>query len=196
MDHLLSKEDEANGITDTEGFRLHRTIPRVCVPSGEAKDLNLLSVNAIYHLHGTLRTLNSAVMTTRGYAEAYYNLPTENNQTSPVFEFLRTLFTDYTIIFVGSGLNEFVILERLLSPQVAGKRNSHFALLPTFAHQMGEFSLQHNYLENFGITPIPYYVDENHHDRLLLVLNKWVEIISSHKDTNFLKNLETLRTRI
>jgi hypothetical protein len=160
-------------------------VSRICVPSGEVLSLDSLSVDAVYHAHGTLRSLKHAVMTTEKYISAYYGALLPDGSNSPVFKFLNNLFQNYSVIFVGTSLGELSILERLLSARQSHSHRRHFAVFPVLTSQVSDFSAYGRYLDVFGIEPVPYYLDAFGHPRLEQVLEKWVEHIDSLRKPNY-----------
>lgn len=191
VQHFYSNKGEAGA----SGSQILK-IDRICVPSGMA-DLSQLKTDAIYHLHGTLENLGSAVLTTKKYVEAYYNVAPsgKSDAKSYVFQFLEVLFRDYTVVFIGSSLSEFVILEQLLRSQILSKHGTrrHYALVPSKQFEAAEFRLQLNYFNHLGIQAIPYFTDQNGHDRLYDVVAAWSEQVIKSRGTHVYENLELIR---
>jgi hypothetical protein len=72
-------------------------------------DANIeLSNHNIYYLHGSIDDLEETVITTKDYINAYYK------GDSSFQNFLRTIFKDFTVIFIGYSLQEFELLEKLI----------------------------------------------------------------------------------
>jgi hypothetical protein len=169
-------------------------VERICVPSGEFRD-STLSSQCIYHLHGRLETLPNAVMTTRGYVQAYYKADQDKDHPAPVFSFLERVLADYTVIFIGASLSEFVILERVLKELIQGKNTDrcHYALMPVRTSEMGEFRLQESYLKHLGIHPLPYFLDGDGYSRLHAVLTAWADQVIKARGTHVYKQLDVIR---
>lgn len=69
--------------------------------------------------------------------------------------FLENLFKEYVVIFIGSGIQEFEILEHCLKQSPL----EHFSLIGT---QMGEenlFRIKKAYFREIRINTVPYYLD-------------------------------------
>ena len=171
-------------------------VDRVCVPSGMV-DLSQLRTDAIYHLHGRLENLGNAVLTTKKYVEAYYNVAQsgKSEAKSPVFQFLEVLFRDYTVLFIGSSLSEFVILEQLLRSQIINKHGTrqHYALVSSKQSEAAEFRLQSNYFSHLGIQAIPYFTDQNGYERLYAVVAAWSDQVIKSRGTHVYDDLELIR---
>jgi hypothetical protein len=193
---VQSYYDEANATQiNTDSRKI--TIEPICVPSGKA-NLEHLKTDTVYHLHGTLDNLDKAVLTTKKYIEAYYNvsLNGEESGTSHVFQFLERLFRDYTVVFIGSSLNEFVILEQLLRSEINRKNNQklkHYALVPSRQFEAAEFRLQAAYFKTLGIKAIPFYTDHEGYERLHTVLSSWAKEVETARGIHTYKNLQTIR---
>jgi hypothetical protein len=83
-------------------------------------DCSNMNTETVYHIHGYLDDLGSAILTTKDYIEAYYS------DSTRLRSFLSELFREYTIVFIGVGLEEFPILEHIIQGS-----QRHYALTPT-----------------------------------------------------------------
>jgi hypothetical protein len=96
----------------------------------DPEDFDSQNINreTLYHLHGSLLDEESMVLTVRGYLKLYNN--------KKIKTFLAKLFTEYSVLFVGYGLEEFEILDFLLEKSIENmdmlKDQRHFILLPMF----------------------------------------------------------------
>lgn len=148
-----------------------------------SKDIEL-KTDTLYKIHGTIQKKNKEqfldvdkiVMTTEQYINAYRN-------DSKLPDFLRKVFSDYTVLFIGSGMSEFEILEHPLRD----KLRKHYALVPTYIGEEHLFWVKSKYFQTLNITPIPYYRDFEGYERLVHVIDAWIKQINSRKSTEFMK---------
>ena len=143
--------------------------------------INNINNNAIYHIHGSIDKLEQTVLTTKDYIEAYYI------DKSPVRTFLSDVFREYTVIFVGYGLSEFPILEHII-----GKENYHYALIPSYLNEINLFKLQQKYFENLHIKPIPFFLDFNGYNRLVDVLDSWIQQLSEQRQKDYYQKIRII----
>lgn len=122
----------------------------------------------IYMIHGNILDYKNTVFTTDDYIKEYFSVD------GKISKFLEKLFQNYTVLFIGYGLSEFPILERIISS--GGKR--HYVLLPTFLSEINYFQKQASYLEKLNITALPYYLDSEGYNRINSVLKNWEKIIA------------------
>ena len=166
----IASEDNASSIPP-----LNIEISQVCIGEHSWNDNLDLCNDCVYHLHGVLERPSTLIMTSEDYVDAYYT-------TGNVFDFLKNLFADYTVIFIGCGLGEYDVLEKVMS-----NRNQHYALVPINSAQIGDFEFQRKYFESFNIRPVPFFVDQTGHNRLLSVLKHWADYIDRLRSKEFLE---------
>jgi hypothetical protein len=128
----------------------------------------------IYMIHGSILDYQNTIFTTDDYIKEYFS------KDGNIAQFLEKLFQNYTVLFIGYGLSEFPILERIIS---AGRRR-HYVLLPTFLSEINYFRKQASYLEKLNITALPYYLDNEGYSRINTVLKNWEKIISKSSFEN------------
>lgn len=142
--------------------------------------VNEIDNDTIYHIHGSLDAINETILTTRDYLESYH---LESN----LKEFLKKVFEEYTIIFIGYGLEEFSILEHIVN-----KTKPHFVLLPCYLHDINLFRLRNEYFKTLNIKAIPYYLDFEGYDRLYYVLKAWTEQIIESLNSQYYDNIRKI----
>lgn len=103
-----------------------------------------ISRENLYHLHGTVRDLNSLILTVRSYLSLYTD--------KRVKSFLTKLFDDYTVLFVGYGMDEFEILEFLFEKADTKKEKKHFILLPMLRGEENILAFEESYYGDLGIS--------------------------------------------
>ncbi len=146
--------------------------------------------NKLYHIHGCLeKDRNSIIFTVPDYIKRY------NEETFK--RFLEKIFEEYTVLFLGYGLEEFELLDFLITKynrQSDSKEIKHFILLPFYRGEENILSFERYYYNSMGIEVIPYEKDEKGYEQLYEVLKKWSEEInqvSTYLDETY-KNLEKL----
>ncbi len=138
----------------------------------------------LYHLHGHIRSNGSIITTVDDYLERY---------SKPKFKtFIKKLLkSEYTLIFIGYGLNEFELLDYLALTDEENKksRNPHYILLPFFSHQKKLAEFEQVYFKNFNINIIAYSKDKKGYDFLIEIIREWknkltetVRIIENQED--------------
>jgi hypothetical protein len=123
--------------------------------------------NQLYKIHGSIVDKNSLVFTVDQYIDRYYiNLY--------FAEFLEAIFANYTVFFVGYGLNEFELLDYLFK-STHGNNRKHFFLKDYFSHEQRIYQFDQMYFEKIGITLIPYEKDKEGFDQLKEIIDVWVK---------------------
>lgn len=131
----------------------------------------LIDRKHLYHLHGTIKDYSSLIFTVRKYLEHY----TKEN----VEQFLKRLFSEFSILFVGYGLEEFEVLEYLfLKANSVKKELRHFILLPMFRDEENILAFEESYYGDLGISVIPYAIDEKGYDQLYYVIEDFEKEIN------------------
>jgi len=124
--------------------------------------------NKLYHIHGCLKKdRNSIIFTVPQYIKRY------NNRTFR--EFLKTIFDEYTVLFVGYGMAEFELLDFLITKfdPKKGKELKHFILLPFYRSEENILEFEQYYYNSMGISVVPYEKDERGYGQLYEVIKSW-----------------------
>ena len=130
--------------------------------------------NMVLHLHGSVEDRRSMILTTADYVRHYANDRRCDKSENRVLTLLNNLFDQYTVLFVGYGLDELEILEYVISnkwhsmpPEI-----KHFLLQGFFSHEKALMrELRTYYSAQCRITMIPYLLDELDWDQLLDVVD-------------------------
>lgn len=152
--------------------------------SGDFNAKTPVDSDTIYQIHGSLDNIPETVMTTKDYIEAYYR------EKSGLSSFLLKIFSEYNVIFVGYGLEEFEVMERVLAS--TKDKTKRYVLYPTYLNEMNYFRVIKKYFENLDIEPIAYYLDFNGFKRLNDVLSSWLKHIVSKKGKGYYKNIHDI----
>lgn len=125
---------------------------------------------AVVHLHGSYTDPSSMVVSLKDYIKHYAD--------ERVQAFLRAMFKNHTVLFVGYGLAELEILEYIIrsddSLRAGVVEPRHFLL---YAHRSTE-SVQKGFIERFfhdqcGVRVVPYCIDVKGYPEVVEVFNAW-----------------------
>ncbi len=136
-----------------------------------------------YQIHGNLEDISSAILTTEDYLRNY-------KVGSGLREFLENLFIEYTVVFIGYGLEEFEILEYVITENKKEDKK-HYALIPLFLNEINLLSVYKRYLSKLNISVQPYYLDFGY-KRLISVLGSWLDSVKSYQTLPYLQSLAEL----
>lgn len=134
-----------------------------------------LDVGNILHIHGSQKDFNSLVITLEDYFECYKDGGEVNNLLKEVFQ-----DGDFTVLFVGYGLEEEEILElivRKLRKISKAKLLPHFMLYPIFDEHGGLLKLSQLYYDKLGITLKPFSISGGGYENLAEVIKLWAKKI-------------------
>lgn len=137
--------------------------------------------NILYQIHGSMHNLDGAVITTSQYVNNYRD---ENGLKG----FLEKIFKERVVLFIGSGIQEFEILEHCLEQSPF----EHFALVGTQVGEENLFRVKKAYFSEIRIKALPYYLDFQGYDRLLFVLRSWVDEVRSAKKKQFYDDIKLI----
>lgn len=131
-----------------------------------------ISNNRLYQIHGRIDKKNSLVFSVKEYLERYNRTDFKN--------FLNKIFTEYTILFIGYGLEELEVLDYVFTK--VKRENRHYMLHPIYKDDINIFKFEKEYYNNFGIELLPYQKDKNGFHQLVNVLAKWEEEVKYKTD--------------
>ena len=125
---------------------------------------------AVVHLHGSYEDPSSMVVSLKEYIEHYADLRVD--------AFLRAMFKNHTVLFVGYGLAELEILDHIIRSNESlrtGKAEPRHFLL--YAYRSTE-SVQKGFIEHFfrdqcGVCVIPYCIDAKGYPEVVEVFKGW-----------------------
>lgn len=130
-----------------------------------------LSNGNIIHLHGSIDDERSTIVTITDYITYY-----EHGSKPAVL--LEEIFKAYTVLFVGYGLEEYEILEFMISKSHTSKGEvKHFMLYPVFRREINLLDLYQKYYNELGIQLVPYPIDESGYEHLASVVQEWAKQI-------------------
>lgn len=141
------------------------------INSKEQLLISNLSNGNIMHLHGSIHDEGNTVVTIVDYMKHY------QHDSKPA-ALLEEIFNAYTVLFVGYGLEEYEILEFMISKSHTSKGEvKHFMLYPVFSGEMNLLDFHEKYYKGLGIQLIAYPIDENGYEQLATIVNKWAKQI-------------------
>jgi hypothetical protein len=119
----------------------------------------------VIHLHGCIDDQESMIMTTKDYYELY---------SSPMAQgFLKELFNEKVVLFLGYGLEEPEILEYVCRYKSTNKPNA-FVLQGFFdKDKLLKEQLMKYYKSNLGVELIPFSRNKNNYGELTSILKSW-----------------------
>jgi hypothetical protein len=155
---------------DTDGSKPLNGLKRV---SGTDKFSTALlrEPGTVIHLHGDMDNQSEMIITTKDYLEHYDN---ENVQ-----HFLGELFEQYTVLFIGYGLEEAEILEHVLrrgSVRNEGGTKKRFSVQGFFNSDQPLYDqLKKYYQKSFGVELIGFTRDFKDYSQLEKIIKDWSE---------------------
>jgi len=120
----------------------------------------------LYHIHGTIRERQSLVFRLDDYIRRYGH--------PRIQQFLKTLFSNFTIFFVGYGLSELQLLEYIiLSNSSETSVIRHYYLMPMYQGEENILEFQRAYYSKLGIQVEAYDMTEAGYHQLYHVIHEW-----------------------
>ena len=131
---------------------------------------NLENGNLI-HFHGSMNDEKNLIMTIVEYMNHY------KYDDKPAC-LLQEVFKNYTVLFVGYGLEEYEIIEFMVSKSSEAKNEiRHYMLYPMFEKNNNLLKFHQEYYGELGIRLIPYSIDKRGYEQLAVVIKKWAKKI-------------------
>lgn len=126
-----------------------------------------LGQNKLYHIHGLINHPESLVFTVSQYIDSY--------RYQPFIDFLKILFSKYTILFIGYGMNEFELLDYIIPKVDSEKKNviNRFILQPFYSGEENILDFEQSYYASMGIEVIGYEKDLRGYGQLYEVIKYW-----------------------
>lgn len=141
------------------------------VLSKEQLLISNLSNGSIIHLHGSIHDEANTIVTIVDYMKHYAH------DSKPAV-LLEEIFNSYTVLFVGYGLEEYEILEFMISKSHTSKGEiKHYMLYPVFRRELNLLAFQEKYYKDVGIQLIAYPIDENGYEQLAAIIHEWAKQI-------------------
>lgn len=152
-------------------------------------DPDRISLGKLYQLHGCVEDEDSLVFTVPEYIKRY-------TECDKYIDFLERIFKEYTVLFIGYGLDELEILQFMV-PKVIHEgtygdkqRHKRFILLPLYKGEENILKQEQSYFNAFGIEVIAYPKDEKGYEQLTNVIDQWRGKIKKHYEGEIKKHYE------
>ena len=141
-----------------------------CRPEHFTTD-RLTERGAVIHLHGSYHDPNSMIISLRDYISHYAN--------EHVRSFLRHMFKNYTVLFIGYGLAELEIIEYAIRADDTrapkGSEGRHFILWPCLSSEDKQTTFMRDFFSReCRVNAVPYILDKRGHIALLDLLKSWI----------------------
>lgn len=132
----------------------------------------------VIHIHGSVNDENNMIVTLNDYMLHYGSLSKDNHPELSIF--LDRIFnTKYVVLFIGYGLEEYEILEYMLSKvKNPEKTRKHYMLYACFKEDKKLVSLLRKYYLGFGVELIPYDIGKKGYDQLITIIDKWSKVLN------------------
>lgn len=146
------------------------------------KDWNYESVKPekkhLYHIHGHQSDNKSLVFTASEYHKRYID--------ESFIKFLKEVFKDYTVLFIGYGLAEFELLDYIMknSPLRDKEIPDHYILQAYNSFERKISDCDALYYKELNVNLIPFSKDENGYKQLIEIISNWSDRISDKNDIN------------
>lgn len=134
----------------------------------------------LYYAHGRLgngdsEDLKTLIFTTKDYLKKYND--------NEYINFLKRIFNDYTVLFLGYGLNEFELLDHIISKGKSNINNTnyinHYILEGFCSQHEALIEAKKSYYKSLGIGLLTYCQDEDGYNRQYDIISNWVTQINS-----------------
>jgi hypothetical protein len=152
--------------------KLKKSVTRISLP----KDFNtvlLKNPRTVIHLHGDMLNPGSMVVTTRDYLQHYDH--------DNVISFLGKLFKEYTVLFIGYGLEEAEILEHVLrrgDVRQEWDATRRYSLQGFFNSEQPLYEKLIDYYDrSFGVELIGFTRDNRDYAQLEKIIKDWSDEI-------------------
>lgn len=172
---LLDKLSNKKPLEQKEEHKITEEESSLAAPFYKGFDENMnFYKDTIYQIHGSfLHLKDPTIITMRDYLKEYHS-------NSGLRRFLAKLFNEYSVIFLGYGLEEFEILEHCVA-----KTKQHYVLIASYLSETNLFRMKKHYFSELGVDAIPYYLDFKGYSRLFDILSAWVKQINFEINSGF-----------
>lgn len=160
----------------------------VIINSEEFLESKLRNGNVI-HIHGSVKKENDMIITLDDYLN-YYGTISKNKKTELSIFLDKVFNSKYVVLFMGYGLDEYEILEYMLSKSknIKDIRN-HYMLYSAFKEDYKMVDIFGKYYSKFGVELIPYDITQKGHKQLISIIEDWSNVLSKvSKNQDFIQN--------
>lgn len=158
-------------VTSSDAYVEKDSLRSNIIHSKEDLLISNLTNGSVIHLHGSVKDEGNTIVTIVDYLKHY-----ERDAKPAVL--LEEIFNAYTVLFVGYGLEEYEILEFMISKSITAKgEEKHYMLYPIFRKETNLLGFQRKYYADLGMQLIPYPIDENGYEHLAYIIHEWAKQI-------------------
>lgn len=152
-------------------------IGEVVINQSDLLESKLQNGNVI-HIHGSVNDESKMIVTLNDYMLHYGSLSKDYHPELSIF--LDRIFnTKYVVLFIGYGLEEYEILEYMLSKvKNPEKTRRHYLLYSCFKEDRKLVSLLRKYYLGFGVELIPYDISRRGYDQLITIIDEWSKVLN------------------
>ncbi|MBS5969781.1 MAG: SIR2 family protein [Clostridium perfringens] len=133
-------------------------------------DTSLIKAGGVYHIHGSINDINTMIVSNEDYIKRYWS------GENPFKEFIKKIFDQYNVIFLGYSLQELEILNYLFEGEkgIIQKTNKkRIMLLDHFDYEKSKLNfLRDYYYNNYSIKLCPYSKSEKGFKILVDIIKK------------------------
>jgi len=120
----------------------------------------------LYHIHGSMKDYDTLVLTVPEYIKRY--------SFEHFRQFMKRIFSEKVILFIGYGMAEFEILDFLITTLgVERQKEARFILLPYYKGYEDIVDFEQHYFGEMGVTIVPYEYDDKGYEQLYDVIKSW-----------------------
>ncbi|MBC2682698.1 hypothetical protein HAU06_00535 [Bacillus toyonensis] len=164
----------------------NRLKKEVIVDRSELLESKLKNGNVI-HIHGSVNKEKEMLVTLNDYLDCYGTISKKSYPEISIF--LDKVFNSkYVVLFMGYGLEEYEILEYMLSKSKNPKHTKkHYMLYSTYKEDYKMINFLSKYYNNFGIDLIPYDISRKGYEQLISIIDGWAKVLSEvSRDQDFI----------
>ncbi|MGT4651205.1 SIR2 family protein [Bacillus cereus] len=187
LDQVAERVVSIESLREDEGSE---TSNRVIYKQSELAE-EKLKIGNVIHIHGSVKEEMNMIVTLKDYLKHYGN----NSKENQLSNFLRTVFnTKYVVLFMGYGLEEYEILEYMLSKNITPENTKkHYMLYPAYKDEHIMIDLLNKYYNTFGVELIPYDKGKKGYDQLIPIIDEWSKVLSkASKEVDFMRKIESI----
>lgn len=133
-------------------------------------DTSSIKAGNVYHIHGSINDIPNMIVSNEDYIKRYWT------GENPFKLFIKRIFADYNVIFLGYSLQELEIINYLFEGEkgtVQKTDSKRILLLDCFDYEKSKLEfLSEYYNNNYSIRLCPYSKSEKGFERLLDIIRK------------------------
>ncbi|WP_257208806.1 SIR2 family protein [Bacillus toyonensis] len=183
-----NSENLKGSIDESEKINLLENNSRreIVIERSELLESKLKNGNVI-HIHGSVKKEEDMLVTLKDYLDCYGTISKQSYPELSIF--LDKVFNSkYVVLFMGYGLEEYEILEYMLSKTKNPEHTmTHYMLYPTSKENYKMIDLLRKYYRNFGVELIPFDISRNGYNQLIPIISEWSKVLSEvSRDQDFI----------